>query len=129
MARRKKKKAPNKSSASRPSRVTYYYRTKFVAYGNLLGRDYRIPVKVALPADDWCIGLFHVTPLSAFGNSVFRQALSRLDVVELYIAGCNIYALVASKGDNAGTIWIYADAVLHGLAHRVPPKAGISDAA
>jgi hypothetical protein len=119
MARRKQKRAPKKSSASRYSRVTYYYRTKFVAYGDLLGRDYRIPVKVALPADDWCIGLFQVTPLSAFGENVFRQDLSRLDVVELCIAGSNIYALVASKGDNIGTIWIYAEEVLHGLAHRV----------
>ena len=119
MARRKQSRAPKNSSASRSSRVTYYYRTKFVAYGDLLGRDYRIPVKVALPADDWCIGLFQVTPLSSFGESVFRQALSRLDVVELYIAGRNIYALVASKGDNTGTIWIYAEEVLHGLAYRV----------
>lgn len=117
MARRKQKRAPKKSSASRSSRVTYYYRTKFVAYGDLLGRDYRIPVKVALPADDWCMGLFQVTPLSAFGESVFRQDLSRLDVVELFIAGRNINALVASKGD--GTIWIYAEEVLHGLAYRV----------
>ena len=108
---------PKKSSASRPSRVTYYYRTKFVGYGDLLGRDYRIPVKVALPADDWCMGLFQVTPLSAFGRSIFRQDLSRLDVVELYITGRNVNALVASKGDN--TIWIYADEVLHGLGYRV----------
>ena len=98
MARRKQSRAPKNSSASRSSRVTYYYRTRFVAYGDLLGRDYRIPVKVALPADDWCIGLFQVTPLSAFGESVFRQALSRLDVVALYIAGRNINALVATKG-------------------------------
>jgi hypothetical protein len=116
MRTKQRKRAPKKSSASRSSRVTYYYRTEFLAYGDLLDRDYRIPVKVALPADDWCIGLFQVTPLSAFGESVFRHDLSRLDVVELFIAGCNINALVASKGD--GTIWIYAEEVLHGLAHR-----------
>ena len=46
MARRKQNRAPKKSSASRSSRVTYYYyRTKFVAYGDLLGRDCRIPSK------------------------------------------------------------------------------------
>jgi hypothetical protein len=119
MTRRKQKRTPKKSSASKPSRVTYYYRTKFVAYGDLLGRNCRLPVKVALPADDWCMGLFQVTPLSAFGERVFRQDLSRLDVVELYIAGRNVNALVASKGDNSGKIWIYADEVLHGLGYRV----------
>jgi hypothetical protein len=121
MAKRKKERAPKKSSAARSSRVTYYYRTKFVAYGDLLlGRDHRLPVKVALPADDWCIGVFQVTPLSAFGERVVRQDLSRLDVIELYIAGSYIYALVAAKGDK--TIWIYADEVLRGLAHRVAVK-------
>jgi hypothetical protein len=118
MTRRKQKRAPKKSSASRTSRVTYYYRTKFVAHGDLLDRNYRVPVKVALHADDWCMGLFQVTPLFAFGESVFWQALSRHDVVALYIAGCNINARVATKGDN-GTIWIYAEEVLRGLAKPV----------
>jgi hypothetical protein len=110
MTRRKQRRAPKKSSASRT--------TKFVAHGDLLSRNYRIPVKVALHADDWCIGLFQVTPLSAFGVSSFWQALSRHDVVALYIAGCNINARVATKGDN-GTIWIYAEEVLRGLAKPV----------
>ncbi len=118
MTTRKRAPKPKKSSASRSSRVTYYYRTKFVAYGDMLGRDYRIPVKVALHAEDWCMGLFQVTPLSAFGVSVFRQAISRHDVVALYIAGCNINARVATKGGN-GTIWIYAEEVLRGLARPV----------
>ena len=48
------------------------------------------------------------------GDAAFRNSarvscgrrLSRHDVVALYIAGCNINARVATKGDN-GTIWIY----------------------
>jgi hypothetical protein len=99
--------------------VTYYYRTKFLAHGDFLGRDYRIPVKVALPADDWCFGLLQVTPLSAFGESVFRHALLRRDVVALKIAGCDIEARIATKGDNTGQIWVYADGVLRGLAKPV----------
>jgi hypothetical protein len=62
--------------------------------------------------------LFQVTPLSALGESVFRYALSRRDVVALYIAGCEINARVATTGDN-GTIWIYAEDILHGLARPV----------
>ena len=72
------------------------------------------------------MGLFQVTPLSAFGESVFRQALSRLDVVELYIAGCNIIARVATKGDN-GTIWIYAEEVLRGFAMPVFVEEDLGD--
>jgi len=119
MKRRKQKSSQKKSAAARASRVTYYYRTKFVAYGDLLGRDYRIPVKVALPANDWCMGVFLVTPLSAFGRTVFAK-LTRLDVIKLCIAGCYVFALVASKGENA--LWIYAEEVLHGLARRVYVK-------
>ena len=101
-------------SASTSSRVTYYYRTKFVAHGELVGRDYRCAVKVALPADDWCCGLFQVTPLSAFGRSAIRH-FSRHDIVPLYIAGCNVNARVASKGHN-GEIWIFAQEVFRALA-------------
>jgi hypothetical protein len=118
MVRRKQKGAPKKSSAFRPSRVAHRYQTKFVAHGDLLGRDYRISVKIALPAGDWCMGLLQVTPLSAFGDSIFRH-LSRHDVVALYVAGCNINARVATKGDKIGPISIYAEDVLRGLARPV----------
>jgi hypothetical protein len=58
--------------------------------------------------------LLEMTPLCEFGASVF-QGLSRHDVVELYVAGRNLNARVASKGAD-GKIYIYAEHVLRGLA-------------
>jgi hypothetical protein len=120
------KTVPEMSSAPRIAKGTLYYRTKFCAYGDLLGWRHRIYVKIAIPPDDWCIGLFRMTPLSAFGESVFRQSVSRHDIVALYLAGCHINARVASKGEN-GTIWIYAEEVLRGLARPVFVEEDFSD--
>jgi hypothetical protein len=103
-------------SVIRFSDVTRDYRIKFVADGDLIGPDYRIAIKIALPTCDLYMGLFKLTPLSAFGESVFRRALSRHDVVQLYVGGCYVSARVATKGNNTGTIWIHADEVLRGLA-------------
>jgi hypothetical protein len=120
MAQRQKKGAPKKSLASPFSDVTRDYPITFVAEGDLkLGPDFRIPIKIALPTDERCMGLFVATPLSAFGEIVFRQALSRNQVVALYVGGCDMTARVATKGDNTGTIWLYAEDVLRGLARPV----------
>jgi|HubBroStandDraft_6_1064221.scaffolds.fasta_scaffold753950_1 hypothetical protein len=116
MTTRQQKRAPEKSSSTRFSDVTRDYRIKFAADGDLMGPTYRIAIKIALPTVDLYMGLFRVTPLSAFGESVFRRALSRHDVVQLYVGGCYVSARVATKGNNTGTIWIYADEVLRGLA-------------
>jgi hypothetical protein len=115
MRTKQRKRASKKSSAFRPLRVTHRYRTKFVAHGDLLGRDFRIPIKIALPAGDWCLGLLQVTPLSAFGDSIFRH-FSRHDVLALYVAGCDINARVATTGNKTGPISIYAEDLLRGLA-------------
>jgi hypothetical protein len=58
--------------------------------------------------------VLEMTPLCEFGASVF-QGLSRHDVVELYVGGRYLNARVASKGAD-GTIYIYAEHVLRGLA-------------
>jgi hypothetical protein len=117
MAKRQQKRAPKKSSASPFSDVTRDYRITFVADGDLkLGLRARIPIKIALPTHERCMGLLKVTPLSAFGQSVVHQTLSRDDVVELFLGGCNINARVSTKGDNTGTIWVYAEDMLRGLA-------------
>jgi hypothetical protein len=116
MTTRQQKSGPKKPSFTRFSDVTRDYRFKFVADGDLMGPDYRIAIKIALPTFDLYMGLFKVTPLCAFGESVFRRALSRHDVVQLYVGGCYVSARVATKGDNTGTIWIHADEVLRGLA-------------
>ena len=109
------KTAPEMSSAARIAKGTLYYRTKFVAYGDLLGWRHRIYVRIALPPDDWCLLVLKMTPLSEFGESVFRQGLSTRDVVKLYVGGCYLNARVAAKGID-GTIYIYAKEVLRGLA-------------
>jgi hypothetical protein len=108
------KTAPELSSAPRIAKGTRYYRTKFIAYGDLLGWRHRIYVKIALPPDDWCMLVLQMIPLSEFGESVF-QGLSTNDVVKLYVGGCYLNARVAAKGID-GTIYIRAEAVLRGLA-------------
>jgi hypothetical protein len=105
---------PKKSWVPRIGKGTLYYRTKFVAYGDLLGWRHRIYVKIALQRDDWCMLVLEMTPLCEFGESVFR-GLSRHDVVKLYVGGCYLNARVASKGAD-GKIYIYAEGVLRGLA-------------
>jgi hypothetical protein len=109
------KTVPEMSSAPRIAKGTLYYRTKFVAYGDLLGWRHRIYVKIALHPDDWCMLVLEMTPLSEFGDSVFRQGLFTHDVVKLYVAGCYLNARVAAKGID-GTIYIHAQEVLRGLA-------------
>ena len=111
---RKQKTAPEMSSAPRIAKGTRYYRTKFVAYGDLLGWRHRIYVQIALPPDDWCMFVLKMTPLSDFGQSVFG-GLSAHDVVKLYVGGCHMNARVAAKGMD-GTIYIHAKDVLRGLA-------------
>jgi hypothetical protein len=109
------KTAPEMSSAARIGKGTRYYRTKFIAYGDLLGWRHRIYVKIALPPDDWCMLVLKMTPLSEFGESVFQQGLSTHVVVKLYVGGRYVNARVAAKGID-GTIYIPAEAVLRGLA-------------
>jgi hypothetical protein len=110
------KTVPEMSSAPRIAKGTLYYRTKFVAFGDLLGRRHRIYVKIALLPDDWCMLVPKMTPLSEFGESVCR-GLSAHDVVKLYVGGCYLNARVAAKGIDS-TIYIHAAEVLRGLAGR-----------
>jgi len=117
------KTVPQMSSAPRIAKGTLYYRAKFVAYGDLLGWRHRIYVKIALLPDNWCFLLLKLTPLSEFGESVFRQGLSTHDVVKLYVGGCYLNARVAAKGID-GTIYIHAAEVLRGLAGPADRRLG-----
>jgi hypothetical protein len=112
MAKRKKERAPKKSSSTRCFRLSDYPR--FIVLGDVLVRDYRIPVEVALPKDSRR-GLFAVTSLSQFGEDVLQREISRHDLIALNIAGRNINARVATMGNSS--IWIFGEPVLRGLAH------------
>ena len=75
MTTRQQKRAPKKWTFIRFSDVTRDYRIKFTADGDLMGPTYRIAIKIALPTVDLYLGLLKMTPLSEFGESVFRQRL------------------------------------------------------
>lgn len=113
-----KKITPKKLSAPRPFRLSDW--PKIVVFADVLVGDKCIRVDIGLPKD-WRAGLFEVTSLFASGDDVFRQELSRYDVIMLKVDGRNINARVAEV-DNTGRVWIFGEKVLRGLARSASLK-------
>jgi hypothetical protein len=100
-----------------PSKISLSEPIIFRAVGHLiLTPSVAVPIRVALPRRETCMGILTMKPLSELGEVLFREALRYDHTVSLWIGCCRFECRVAAKADETGRVLIRADDFLRGVS-------------